>query len=87
MNTLPLTIGLPAGLEAALATAGPARAQQAPDAVVGLAQGADDYVRKPFGVKELMARVSAQLRARSRAATSTCSPMPRPRRPATRSRS
>lgn len=38
------------------------------DAVVGLAQGADDYVRKPFGVKELMARVSAQLRARSRAA-------------------
>lgn len=38
------------------------------DAVVGLAQGADDYVRKPFGVKELMARVSAQLRARTRAA-------------------
>jgi DNA-binding response OmpR family regulator len=38
------------------------------DAVVGLAQGADDYVRKPFGVKELLARVSAQLRARSRAA-------------------
>jgi two-component system phosphate regulon response regulator PhoB len=32
------------------------------DAVIGLAQGADDYVRKPFGVKELMARVAAQLR-------------------------
>ena len=38
------------------------------DAIVGLAQGADDYVRKPFGVKELMARVAAQLRARTRAA-------------------
>jgi DNA-binding response OmpR family regulator len=37
------------------------------DAVVGLAQGADDYVRKPFGVKELMARVAAHLRARTRA--------------------
>jgi DNA-binding response OmpR family regulator len=33
------------------------------DAVIGLAQGADDYVRKPFGVKELVARVSARLRA------------------------
>lgn len=32
------------------------------DAVIGLAQGADDYVRKPFGVRELMARVSARLR-------------------------
>ena len=32
------------------------------DAVIGLAQGADDYVRKPFGVRELMARVAAQLR-------------------------
>ena len=38
------------------------------DAVVGLSQGADDYVRKPFGVKELMARVAAQLRAKTRAA-------------------
>src|SRR5512138_3905496 len=38
------------------------------DAVVGLAQGADDYVRKPFGVKELMARVAAQLRSQARAA-------------------
>ena len=32
------------------------------DAVIGLAQGADDYVRKPFSVRELMARVAAQLR-------------------------
>ncbi len=38
------------------------------DAVVGLAQGADDYVRKPFGVKELMARVAAHLRSQARAA-------------------
>ncbi len=38
------------------------------DAVVGLSQGADDYVRKPFGVKELMARVAAHLRAKTRAA-------------------
>ena len=33
------------------------------DAVIGLAQGADDYVRKPFGMKELIARISARLRA------------------------
>ncbi len=33
------------------------------DVVVGLAQGADDYVRKPFSVKELVARVAARLRA------------------------
>ena len=38
------------------------------DAVIGLSQGADDYVRKPFGVKELMARVTAQIRAQRRAA-------------------
>jgi DNA-binding response OmpR family regulator len=33
------------------------------DAVIGLAQGADDYVRKPIGMKELVARVAARLRA------------------------
>jgi DNA-binding response OmpR family regulator len=32
------------------------------DAVVGLMQGADDYVRKPFGMRELLARVAARLR-------------------------
>ena len=32
------------------------------DAVVGLAVGADDYVRKPVGVRELVARVRAALR-------------------------
>jgi DNA-binding response OmpR family regulator len=32
------------------------------DKVVGLEMGADDYVAKPFGMKELLARVKAQLR-------------------------
>ena len=38
-----------------------ARAEES-DAVVGLSVGADDYVKKPFGVKELLARVRAVLR-------------------------
>jgi DNA-binding response OmpR family regulator len=33
-----------------------------PDKVMGLDLGADDYVTKPFGLKELLARVKAQLR-------------------------
>jgi DNA-binding response OmpR family regulator len=33
-----------------------------PDKVAGLELGADDYVTKPFGIRELMARVRAQLR-------------------------
>ena len=32
------------------------------DAVIGLGVGADDYVRKPFGLKELAARIRALLR-------------------------
>jgi DNA-binding response OmpR family regulator len=35
---------------------------QEPDKVAGLELGADDYVTKPFGIRELMARVRAQLR-------------------------
>lgn len=38
-----------------------ARAEES-DAVVGLAVGADDYLKKPFGMKELVARVRAVLR-------------------------
>ena len=36
------------------------------DTVVGLESGADDYVTKPFGVRELMARVNALLRRHER---------------------
>lgn len=36
------------------------------DRVAGLDAGADDYVSKPFGVSELMARVRAQLRRSDR---------------------
>src|SRR5512145_1943780 len=35
------------------------------DKVLGLDSGADDYLTKPFGVRELMARVRAVLRRRS----------------------
>ncbi len=35
------------------------------DVVVGLESGADDYVRKPFELPELVARVRAALRRRS----------------------
>ncbi len=43
------------------------------DKVVGLDLGADDYVTKPFGVRELLARIHALLR-RSAAGTSAADP-------------
>ena len=43
------------------------------DKVLGLESGADDYLTKPFGVRELMARVAALLRRQT--------PHPRPDRP------
>src|ERR687893_1659284 len=36
-----------------------------PDKVIGLESGADDYLTKPFGVRELMARVTAVVRRAS----------------------
>ena len=47
-----------------------ARGQEV-DKVVGLELGADDYVTKPFSIRELMARVKAVLRRRSAAAPAT----------------
>ena len=41
-----------------------ARREEA-DKVVGLDSGADDYLTKPFGIRELMARVRAVLRRRA----------------------
>lgn len=38
------------------------------DAVIGLGVGADDYIRKPFGLKELVARIRALLRRNAGAA-------------------
>lgn len=42
-----------------------ARVEEA-DAVTGLEVGADDYVRKPFGIRELVSRVKALLRRANR---------------------
>jgi DNA-binding response OmpR family regulator len=41
------------------------------DKVLGLESGADDYLTKPFGVRELVARVRALLRRRRTASTVT----------------
>ena len=44
------------------------------DKVVGLESGADDYLTKPFGVRELMARVGAITRRHRRAASAGARP-------------
>jgi DNA-binding response OmpR family regulator len=48
------------------------------DKVEGFRLGADDYVTKPFGALELMARVSALLRRAQRAAPAAASAAPPP---------
>jgi DNA-binding response OmpR family regulator len=44
------------------------------DKVLGLELGADDYITKPFGVRELLARVSAALRRSSTPVTKDSEP-------------
>ena len=46
------------------------------DRIVGLEIGADDYVSKPFSVRELMLRIDARLRSRRAAAESPLSSAP-----------
>jgi DNA-binding response OmpR family regulator len=53
-----------------------ARGEEA-DKVVGLESGADDYVAKPFGIRELLARIEALLRRQRRASESPAAPAPR----------
>src|SRR5262249_33790884 len=45
---------------------------QEEDIVLGLNLGADDYVTKPFNIRELVARVNAFLRRRKSAKTESC---------------
>ncbi|MFZ2489466.1 MAG: response regulator [Anaerolineae bacterium] len=49
--------------------------QQEGDKVQALDAGADDYLTKPFGVAELLARVRVALRRRSRASADSDSPI------------
>ncbi len=51
------------------------RGQEEIDCVVGLELGADDYLAKPFGLRELLARIRAILRGRE----ATRAALPRPR--------
>lgn len=47
------------------------------DKVVGLELGADDYVTKPFSLRELMARIRTQLRRLDGTETPDVAPLPR----------
>ena len=47
------------------------------DKVVGLESGADDYVAKPVGIRELLARIEALLRRQRRASEGPAAPVPR----------
>jgi two-component system OmpR family response regulator len=49
------------------------------DKVIGLELGADDYLPKPFGTRELVARIHAVLR-RTRAETAGAAPQAKPKR-------
>jgi len=57
-----------------------ARAEEI-DRVVGLELGADDYVSKPFGVRELLARIKAVLRRIPQPDQGTAAPVPALRGP------
>ena len=59
LRSLPATKGVPIIMLTAKSTEY--------DKVLGLDEGADDYVAKPFGMMELMARIRAALRKRSSA--------------------
>src|SRR4029078_727809 len=61
MSGLDVCKQLKAKLSAVLIIMLTARGQEI-DKVVGLELGADDYVTKPFSIRELMARVKAVLR-------------------------
>src|SRR4051794_31339445 len=50
------------------------------DVLVGLAVGADDYLPKPFRMREVVARVRALLRRAGRGAGRVAPPAPRPAR-------
>src|SRR6266567_241064 len=50
-----------------------ARSEEA-DKVIGLESGADDYLTKPFGVRELVARARALLRRPARTQTHAATP-------------